>query len=203
MILKEISSRRSIRAFDPKAVPDNLLRSLFEAARWAPSSANEQPWRFMVAKKENKAEFELMLSCINDRNRVWASSAAVLLICMTRLYMTEKNFPNKHAYYDLGLAVGNLSVQATSMNLFMRQMGGFHPEKAVSVYSIPNDFDPVSMIALGFNGDAETLPEALREREKYPRVRKPLRDLVFEKTFGGPSPVVEEKPYGKPDFPDR
>jgi nitroreductase len=191
MILKEISSRRSIRAFDPRPVEPNLLVNLFEAARWAPSSFNEQPWRFMIARKENAGEFEKMLSCLTDKNKEWASNAAVLLICISKMVATEKNIPNNHALYDLGLAVGNLSVQATSMNLYMRQMAGFHPENAVKIYSIPEAFQPVSMIALGYQGDAGNLSEALRSRENFPRIRKPLDEIVFEEKFGDPSPLVK------------
>lgn len=189
-ILKEISSRRSIRAFDSRMVSDEILLNLFEAARWAPSSFNEQPWRFIFSRKEHGGAFEKMLGCLNERNREWAAEAAVLLLCIAKLHATEREVPNKHAYYDLGLAVGNLSVQATSMDLFMRQMAGFHPETARSMYSIPDGFDPVSIIALGYQGDSEKLPEALRKREKNPRIRKPLQDLVFEDSFGNSSKII-------------
>jgi len=192
MILKEIISRRSIRAFDSRPVPDELLVSLFEAARWAPSSFNEQPWRFMISKKENEEQFHKMLSCITDHNRVWASNAAALLICIARLHATDQNIPNRHAYYDLGLAVGNLSLQATSLNLYMRQMAGFHPEIAVEKYHIPSGYEPVSMIALGYQGDAGSLPENLRMKEEFPRVRKPLSELVFEEEFGLSSRLVKK-----------
>jgi len=192
MVLKEIVSRRSIRAFDARPVPIDLLISLFEAARWAPSSLNEQPWRFIIARRENSAQFEKMLSCTNERNKIWAATASVLIICIARLHVTDRNIPNKYAYYDLGLAVGNLSVQATSVDLHMRQMGGFHPEIAVKQYGIPEGFEPVCMIALGFRGDAENLPESLREKEQSPRIRKPLHDLVFEDSFGHASALVNQ-----------
>jgi len=192
MILKQITDRESIRAFDPRPIPDELLVSLFEAARWAPSSYNEQPWRFLIAKKENPDRFTAMLSCINDRNRVWAANAAVLIICIARLHATERNIPNRHAYYDLGLAVGNLSVQATNVNIFMRQMAGFHPEAAASAYLIPDGFEPVSMIAMGFRGDTGSLPASLQEREKFPRVRKPLSELVFDDVFGKASDLISK-----------
>lgn len=193
MVLKEILLRRSIRSFDSRNVEDDVLQSLFEAARWAPSSFNEQPWRFILAKKQDVEQFNLMLSCVNENNREWASGAAVLIICITGLFATKSNLKNKHALYDLGLAVGNLSVQATSVNLFMRQMAGFDPLKAGIIYHIPVEYEPVSMIALGYRLDQELLSEDLRKKENYPRVRKPLNDLVFEDKFGRISAAIQSK----------
>jgi nitroreductase len=199
MVLKEIISRRSILAFDSKPIPDQQLVSLFEAARWAPSSFNEQPWRFIIAKRDNEAQFMKMVSCVNDWNEVWASKAAVLLICIARLNATDQDIPNKHALYDLGLAVGNLSVQATSMDLHMRQMAGFHPEIAIEKYHIPAGYEPVCMIALGYQGDAGKLPENLKRKENFPRIRKPLSDLVFEDEFGLSSSLVKKGESAEPD----
>lgn len=186
-----ISERKSIRAFSDKEVTDEALITLLEAARWAPSSMNEQPWRFIVVRKENKEAFQKMIQCLNDSNKIWAQQASVLLLTVANNTITSLNKPNAYAWHDIGLAIGNLSLQAISMDIFLHQMGGFKPVEAKRLFNIPDGFDPVSVIALGYQGNADELPSPLRERELKPRERKPLSEIVYSNTFGEVDPLYK------------
>lgn len=179
-----ISNRKSIRAFDPQPMNDETVYQLFEAARWAPSAFNEQPWRFIIARRETEAEFQKMLEVLSPSNRNWAMNGSVLILTIAKLNSSHNNLPNRHALHDVGLSVGNLSVQATSMGLSLHQMGGFDSVKAKEFYEIPEGYEPISIIIVGFPGNIELLPEALRLRELKERVRMPVEDIVFSGTFG-------------------
>lgn len=180
-----ISKRKSIRAFSDQSIDQETLTALFEAARWAPSSSNEQPWRFIVARKEDKIAFDKMQQCLMDGNKIWAKDAAALFITIAKKTFTNNERTNIYAWHDVGLATAMLSVQATELNLFLHQMGGFKPELAKELFNIPDDFDAVSIIAIGYEGNPDSLPENLRLRETSERVRKPIEELVFEGKFGG------------------
>ena len=186
-----ISERKSIRAFSDKEISDEALITLLEAARWAPSSMNEQPWRFIIVRKENTEVFQKMIQCLNDSNKIWAQHASVLLLTVANNTITTLNKPNAYAWHDIGLAIGNLSLQAISMDIFLHQMGGFKSEEAKKLFNIPNGFDPVSVIALGYQGNAEALPSPLRERELKQRERKPLSEIVYSNTFGEIDPLFK------------
>lgn len=186
-----ISERKSIRAFSDKEISDEALITLLEAARWAPSSMNEQPWRFIVVRKENTEAFQKMIQCLNDSNKIWAQHASILLLTVANNTITTLNKPNAYAWHDIGLAIGNLSLQAISMDIFLHQMGGFKSEEAKKLFNIPNGFDPVSVIALGYQGNAEALPSPLRERELKQRERKPLSEIVYSNTFGEMDPLFK------------
>lgn len=179
-----IARRWSPRAFSEQPVEAAKLRSLFEAARWAPSSNNEQPWRFLVATKETPAEFDRLLACLLEGNRKWAFRAPVLILSVAGLQFEDNDKPNRHAYHDVGMAAENLVLQATSMGLFAHQMAGFDAEKARADCSIPTGFDPVAMIAVGYPGDPALLPDYLREREAKPRERQPVGDFVYTTHWG-------------------
>jgi nitroreductase len=187
-----ISARKSIRAFIDKSIPGSDLLQLFEAARWAPSSRNEQPWRFIFAQKEDPVSFEKMLSILNESNRMWARNASALILVVAKSHFSDIDKPNSHALYDTGLAVANLSFQATAMDLSVHQLGGFNAAMAGELFHVPQEFRPVVMIALGYRGEAESLPEPLRSREALPRQRKPLEELLFSKVFGEKSNFVVE-----------
>ena len=179
-----ISKRKSIRAFSDRQIDDETLASLFEAARWAPSSANEQPWRFILARKQDKEAFTNIFNCLNDGNKIWAHNAAALIVTIAKRNFSSNQRQNHFAWYDLGQATALLSIQATEKDIYLRQMGGFNSGQAKEVLSIPDDYEVVSIIALGYQGDAELLPENLRLREAGERVRKPLSELVFSSHFG-------------------
>jgi nitroreductase len=189
-IVEILRRRWSPRAFSNQMVEPEKLRSLFEAARWAPSSFNEQPWSFILATKQYPEEYAGVLSCLSERNQQWARLAPVLLVSVAKLNFDKTGKPNRHAFYDLGMAVGNLMVQATALDLFVHQMAGFSPEKVTEIYGVPAAFEPVAVIAIGYSAKVDDLPEAFRESELGPRSRKPIQSFVFQGQWGQPSPLV-------------
>ena len=185
-----LKRRWSPRAFSDKPVEPETLRSLWEAARWAPSCFNEQPWYFLVATKRDGAEYDRLLACLNEGNSAWAGRAPVLMVSVARTAFQDDGEPNRHALHDVGQAVANLTLQATALGLFVHQMAGFSPEKVRQAFAVPEGFEPVAAIALGYPGDPTVLPEKLRQRELAPRSRKPLEDFVFSGRWGRTSPLV-------------
>jgi nitroreductase len=185
-----LKRRWSPRAFAERAVEPEKLRSLFEAARWAPSSNNEQPWRFLVATKENKADWDRLFTCLVEGNQKWAHQAPVLMLSVATLTFDDES-ANRHAFHDTGMAVENLIIQATAMGLFVHQMAGFRIDQVREECKIPDGYDPVAMIAIGYPGDPATLPDYLREREVKPRERNSVSEFVFSGTWGIPSPVLK------------
>src|SRR5437870_7446908 len=158
--IEEILRRRwSPRAFSDRLVEPEKLQSLFEAARWAASSFNEQPWNFIVATKQNAEEHARLLSCLVEGNQRWARAVPVLMVSVAKLNFDKTGKPNRHAFHDVGMAVGNLITQATALDLFVHQMAGFSPEKVAELYKIPDQFEPVAAIAIGYGGSLEDLPE--------------------------------------------
>ena len=174
--------RWSPRAFDDRPIELEKLRSLFEAARWAPSSNNQQPWRFLVAMKENQIEYDLLFNCLVEGNQTWARRAPVLLLSVAELQFDDGS-PNRHAFHDTGMAVENLVVQATAIGLVAHQMAGFRIDQARTDCQIPHSYDPVAMIAIGYPGDPALLSDRLRAREVQPRARKPVKEFVYSTTW--------------------
>ncbi len=187
-----IKERWSPRAFSSRPVEQAKLLSILEAARWAPSSRNEQPWSFIVAIRDNPAEFERLLNCLKEGNRRWAKCASVLMLSVARLNFERDDQPNRHAFHDAGLALANLMTQATALGLYTHPMGGFYQDKVRETYQIPETHAPVVAIAIGYPGNLEQLPEDLQKREQSPRVRKPLNEFVFGERWGQTATVIEE-----------
>jgi nitroreductase len=185
-ILPLLAERWSPRAFAARPVEAEKLRILFEAARWAPSSFNEQPWSFVICRKDDATGFENLAACLNPGN-AWAKEVPVLGLSVASLNFARNNAPNRHAWHDVGLAMGHLLAQASSMGIYVHQMAGFSPEKARQALGIPETHAPVAMFALGYLGDPETLSEDLRRRETEPRQRKPVTQFVFQGTWGNPA----------------
>jgi nitroreductase len=186
-----IARRWSPRAFEERRVEPEKLKSLLEAARWAPSSNNEQPWRFIVASKADApTEHERLVACLVEGNRKWAFRAPILMLSVASLNFEDDGKPNRHAYHDTGMAVANLLLQATALGLQVHQMAGFDVQKARETCLIPTGFDPVAMIVLGYPGDPAILPDYLREREMKPRERQPISDFVFSMKWGQTSPLI-------------
>ncbi len=183
-----LRQRWSPRSFSDRMVEPEKLRSLLEASRWAPSSFNEQPWNFIMATKEDRTEYDRLLSCLTETNILWAQKAPVLMVSVAKLHFTETGKPNRHAFHDVGLASENLAIQATSMDLFVHMMAGFYPDKVRELFKIPEGYEPVAAITLGYPGDPQTLPERLRERELTPRRRKLLQEFVFTGQWGKTPP---------------
>jgi len=189
-----IRERWSPRAFDPARNVERVdLLRLFEAARWAPSSGNEQPWRFLVGDRTRSPELhQALLASLIEKNRAWASQAPVLALVAVRLTLERGESVNPLAWYDAGHAVALLTLQATSMGIAVRQMAGFDGERARVGCGIPAPFEPAVVMAIGYAGDPETLMhEKHREAEKLPRLRRPLGQFVFEGAW--------ERPIGAPD----
>jgi nitroreductase len=182
-----IAGRRSTRAFASTSVEPETLASLLEAARWAPSCMNEQPWSFIVATKANKSDFDRLLGCLLEFNVLWAQHAPVLLLSVAKLTFELTGERNRHAFHDVGQAVANLTFQATVSRLVVHQMAGFDVEKARLEFSIPQDCEPVAAAAIGYPGNSAELPEKLRKRDANPRKRKPLTNFVFEGGWGRPA----------------
>ncbi|HEX7619555.1 MAG TPA: nitroreductase family protein [Verrucomicrobiae bacterium] len=185
-----LSDRWSPYGFEDRPVSEADLRSLFEAARWAASSYNEQPWNYLVATREDPREFERLLGCLVEANQAWAKAAPVLVLGVVSLRSAKNNQANRAAVHDLGLAAGNLSVEATARGLSVHQMIGILPDKAREVYQIPAHYEAWTALAIGYKADPATLPEALKERDLAPRQRRPLGKFVFTGQWGQPSPLV-------------
>jgi nitroreductase len=192
-IHKLLATRWSPYAFQDRPVPAADLLALFEAARWAASSFNEQPWTYIVATKEQPEQFQQVLSCLIEFNQGWAKAAAVLALGIARLTFARNGQVNRAAVHDLGLAAGNLLVEATARGIFVHQMLGILPDKAREIFDIPAGFEAWTAIAMGYRGDSADLPEALQERERMPRQRKPLSQFVFSGKWGSPSPFVLQR----------
>jgi len=182
-----IARRWSPYAFADRPVPEDDLRSLFEAARWAASSYNEQPWSYIVATRADPAGFERLLSCLVEGNQVWAGAAPVLALGCTSLRFTRNGKPNAAAVHDLGLASASLTLEATARGLVVHQMIGIMPDKARELYRIPEGVQPLTGLAIGYAADPSTLPETYRERDLTPRGRKPLSEFVFDGEWGAAS----------------
>lgn len=190
--IEEVLQRRwSPLAFSDRAVEPEKLLSMLEAARWAASSYNEQPWSFIVATKDNPEEFNRLLSCLVEGNQEWAKNAPVLMLSVAKLYFELNGAENRHAFHDVGAAAANLATQATALGLEIHQMAGFDVPKAKELYGIVDGYEPVAAIALGYIGDPQILSERLQQREAAPRTRKPLQEFVFTGRWSQPSPLVE------------
>jgi nitroreductase len=176
-ILGPIAERWSPRAFADRPVAEQDLGALFEAARWAASAFNAQPWRFVYAA-HNEPAFETLLACLRDTNQSWARHAAVLVIAVAKT-THEDGSPNGHAIHDLGQAMATLAIEATARGIHVHQMAGFYPDKARALLGVPDGYEPKTAAAIGYLGEPSRLSEKLREREAAPRQRKPLGELAF------------------------
>ena len=175
-----LAERWSPYAFAERDVADEDLRALLEAARWAPSSYNEQPWRYILARRADAQAHAQLVSCLVEGNQVWAKNAPVLMIGIAVMTFARNGKPNKAAHHDLGLAAGNLCVEATARGLIVHQMIGIVPERVRELYKVPAEAEPLTGLAIGHPGDVAQLPEPLRERDLAPRTRRPAGEFVFE-----------------------
>jgi nitroreductase len=186
-------NRWSPRSFEQRAVEPEKLRSLFEAARWAASCANAQPWFFIVAPKATEPQnFQRALECLVELNQTWAKNAPVLAFSLARSNF-ENGKPNHHAIYDVGAAAANLCAEAASLDLQVHQMAGIDPEKVRRTFGVPEGYEVLAGMALGYPGDPQSLPEPLRQREIASRVRKPLDSFVFSGSWGQALPLIVKR----------
>ena len=184
--------RWSPRAFSERMVEPEILRSLFEAARWAPSSNNEQPWHFIVGTKSEVTAYDRLFQCLKEGNKKWAFRAPVLMLSVARLNFEDEGIPNRHALHDTGMAAFSLTMQATALGLVVHQMAGFEIDKARTDLEIPSEFEPVAMIAVGYPGDPSELPDYLRERELKPRERNAIGKFVSFERWNRPPDWIKQ-----------
>ena len=178
-----IKNRWSPRSFSDKKIPKDTVLSLFEAASWAASSRNEQPWRFIYGLKDEGENYNKILDTLVLWNQKWAKSAPMLAIGVSRLNSDYHNEPNDYAHYDLGQAVATMSFQAITENIYLHQMGGFDKDKARHNFNIQPEYEPVIAIAFGYLGLPEDLPEDMRELEEKARSRYNLSRIIFDGDF--------------------
>ena len=173
-----IRRRWSPRTYADKEIPAAELKKLFEAARWAASSSNEQPWRFLVGRRGDET-YQKIFNALVEFNQSWARSAPVLVLSVAKKTFTQKGSPNRHGLHDTGAAMANLALQATADGLHTHSMAGFDNEQMRASFAIPSDYELGAVTAIGYFGDPESLPEHLRKMEVSPRQRKPLEEFVF------------------------
>jgi len=173
-----IRRRWSPRTYADKEVPAAELKRLFEAARWAASSSNEQPWRFLVGRLGDET-YQKIFNALVEFNQHWARTAPVLVLAVAKMTFTAKGTPNRYGLHDTGAAMANLALQATADGLHTHSMAGFDNEQMRASFAIPSDYELGAVTAIGYFGDPESLPEHLRKMEVSPRQRKPLEEFVF------------------------
>lgn len=186
-LIPAVRTRRSLRAFGATPPGDEVLRRLFEAARWAPSGGNGQPWRFVLARAGSEG-FERFAATLRPGN-AWAKNAPLLVLAAVKTVHDRPDKPvrpNPRALLDLGLAIQNLLLQATAEGLIAHPMAGFEADAAAEAVGLPERHQAVLMIAVGPPGDPAALPPEVRAKDQLPRQRLPVEQFVFEGTFGAP-----------------
>ena len=184
-----IRNRWSPRAFSEKPVSTEDLATILDAGRWAASSYNEQPWRFIVAPKQDHAAFEKLLGLLVPFNQAWAKSAAVLMLVVAKKTFSHNNTPNGYGVHDAGAALATMALQATALGLHIHGMAGFDHDRARTELSIPDDFAVAAFSALGYLGSPDQLPDGAKQQELATRTRKPLSELAFTTTWATPLPL--------------
>lgn len=176
-----IANRWSGRAYDAsQGVSQAQVISLLEAARWAPSCFGDQPWRYVVCNKaDNLQAWQAAFDCLVPGNQSWAVNAPVLLLICADTLFSHNDKPNKWAPYDTGAATENLCLQATALGLMAHQMGGFDADKARETFNVPERYQILAMVTVGYQADVESLTGETKERETAARSRKPLNELFF------------------------
>jgi nitroreductase len=187
-----LAARWSPYVFEGRPVPEADLRSLFEAARWAPSSYNEQPWRYIVATKDDPEQHARVFSCLVEGNQAWAKAAPVLALGVVSLRFARNGSENRAAVHDLGIASDSLVIEATARGLFVHQMIGILPDKARETFGIPEGYEAWTGLAIGYRGDPSSAP-ALAERDRTPRTRRKIAEFVFGSKWGESSRLVRPR----------
>lgn len=186
-----LKNRWSPRAFDAtRNIETEKVQSIFEAARWASSAFNEQPWRFLIGLKGTES-YEKILSCLTPSNQVWAQNAPLLVLSFAKKTFSHNQSTNSYALYDASQAVSNLVIQATYLGLYAHQMAGIVKDKIITDFQVPEDFEPATAIALGYLGSTDTLSEELKARELADRNRKDFKDIIFSDAWGKDASVFQ------------
>ncbi len=185
-VLPVVLHRWSPRSFSDRAVSPADLHTIFEAARWAASSYNEQPWRFLVGTRGSET-YDKIFASLGEFNQAWARTAPVLILGVARTKFSHNGSPNRVALYDLGAAAATLCYQATALGIHTHQMAGFDPDVARKNFGVPEDYTFGAVIALGYQGEPGALQnEMMRSQETAPRQRKPLSEFVLS-AWGEPA----------------
>ncbi|RED97056.1 nitroreductase family protein [Marinoscillum furvescens] len=181
-LIHAIKDRWSPRAFAAKPIGDEELQNMLEAARWAPSSMNEQPWRFIYAHKGEPAHQQIVDTLMSG-NQTWAQHAPLLIVTIIKTTFDRNGAPNRSAQHDLGLAIGNLTIQGTADGLSFHHMGGVHFDQLAEAFAITDGYEPVTVIAAGYQGDPDTLTDELKSRELAPRKRLTVDEFAGHGKF--------------------
>lgn len=190
-ILDVMQKRWSPYRMLPKEVEEAKLRQIFEAGRWAASSYNDQPWSFIVARRQDEEEFAAALGCLVEANQAWAKNAGVLVLTATRKNFRKNDKPNRVAQHDLGAAAAHMALQAATLGLALHQMAGINPSIVRSTYGVPEPYEPQTGIAIGYPDLTEPSPEdELGRRDASPRSRLPLEKTVFAGRWEQPAKWV-------------
>jgi nitroreductase len=184
LILEIIKERWSPYAFSPAPVEEYKLKAIFEAAGYAPSCNNEQPWLFVYTTKQEEKTFSDYIGFLNESNRIWAREAYAIVISMARTKFSRNGKINRYALHDTGMAVTNLLLQALAMDLYAHQMGGFSLEMVREYFNLDENIEPVAVMAVGYLGDGYSLPPELLKRDEKRRARKSVNEYTFK---GSPS----------------
>jgi len=187
LILEIIQERWSPVAFSSSKVEEYKLKAMFEAAGYAPSCNNEQPWLFVYSTHDEKEIFNDFLGFLAEGNKLWAKNAYALAISMARTKFSYNDKPNRFAFYDTGMAVTNLLLQAHTLDIFVHQMGGYSIEKVKEYFSLGDDIEPVAMMAIGYLGDGSDLSPELLKRDEKRRPRKSVSEFVFKNSLSQPA----------------
>lgn len=177
-----LSQRYSPRVFKDKEIPNEELNQLFEAVRWSASASNIQPWRFIITKKGTKA-YDKLVNCLSDFNQSWVKNAPILMLCGYKKNKDDGQ-ENFHALHDLGLSLGNMTVQAQDLEIALHHMAGVNWKKAHEVFNVPEGYHIATALAIGYyGGNIENLPEDLQKQERSERKRMPQKDFVYKDTW--------------------
>ena len=187
LILEIIQERWSPYSFSSTPVEEFKLKAMFEAAGYAPSCNNEQPWMFVYSTQKEVKIFNDYLGFLVDSNRVWAKNAYALVISMARTKFSYNNKPNRHAFHDTGMAVSNLLTQALAMDIYVHQMAGYSVDKVKDYFKLNDDIEPVAMMAVGYMGDGVSLSPELLKRDEKRRPRKSANEFTFKNSLSDPA----------------
>ena len=187
LILEIIKERWSPYSFSSNPVEEYKLKAMLEAAGYAPSSNNEQPWLFVYTTQDNTEVFNDYLGFLNNSNRVWARHAYALIISLARTKFFYNNRPNRFAFHDTGMAVANLLLQGVALDIYVHQMGGYSVEKVKEYLKLNDDIEPVAMMAAGYLGDGTSLPPELFRRDENRRSRKSVNEYAFKNFLTDPA----------------
>lgn len=187
-LVSAMEKRWSPYRFTPKVVEDEKVVQCLNAARWAASSYNDQPWHFIVAKREDKAAFDKALGCLLEANQGWAKNAGVLMLTVIRTTFQQNNKPNRVALHDLGAAAAHMALQAAEEGLQIHQMAGVNLSQVRLAYEIPDGFEPQTAIAIGYVDTSEpAADDPLAKRDAGERTRRSLDQFVFAGRWGEPA----------------